>query len=299
MTPSKQKTTVEVVDPRWLLKALGYCLVAALLCGYATVCLLFYQGEWQLILHPARTVERTPASAGIAYSVVRFDAAETGQPRLTGWWIPAAAQVGFQPKSSAYTVLYLHDGSGSLADTVPVLARLHSAGLNVFALDYRGFGASDASVHPSETRMAEDVAAALAYITSTLHIPARDVIPYGAGLGASLAAGLAQGHLEIRAVVLDNPDPDPAATAFAAHPSRWVPVKLLFGDQFDIGKSISGLSTPKLLIAGGLNAGTKVDQIQSLFQRAASPSFKVTLPPQNDGAAYLAALNRFLDQYLR
>ena len=251
------------------------------------------------ILHPARTVERTPASAGIAYSDVRFGASETGQPGLTAWWIPAASQDGFQPKNSAYTVLYLHDGSGSLADTVPVLARLHGAGLNVFALDYRGFGASAASVHPSEARMTEDSGAALAYITSTLHTPARDVIPYGTGLGASLAAGLAQGHAEIRAVVLDNPDPDPAATAFAAHPSRWVPVKLLFGDQFDIGKPISGLSTPKLLIAGGLNAGTKLEQVQSLFPRAASPSFKVTLPPQNDEAAYLAALNRFLDQYLR
>src|ERR1039458_7757632 len=106
----------EIVDPVWLIKALALSLAAALICGYATVCLLYYQGEWQLILHPSRIVDRTPASTSLLYTNVPFDAAETGQPRLTAWWIPAQSPT--QP-GAAFTVLYLHDGSGSLADTVP------------------------------------------------------------------------------------------------------------------------------------------------------------------------------------
>jgi len=31
-----------------------------------------------------------------------------------------------------------------------MLANLHRAGFNVFAIDYRGFGASDNSVHPAQ-----------------------------------------------------------------------------------------------------------------------------------------------------
>ncbi len=291
----------EVVDPIWLVKALGICVIAALICAYATLCLLFYQGDWQLVLHPTRSVDRTPAQAGLDYTSIRFDASETGQPRLTGWWIPAASGSGFEPAHASSTILYLHDGSGSLSDTIPALARLHATGLNVFAFDYRGFGASDASSHPSAERMAQDTIAALDYLTSTRHIPASNVIPYGVGLGASLAAVLAQSHPELPAVILDNPNPDPASTALVEHPSRIVPVRMLFGDQFDIAQPIAALKAPKLLIAGGPNSPAQInnpEHLQALFQRAASPHFVVTLPPHSGDGDYGAALSRFLDQYL-
>jgi len=49
----------------------------------------------------------------------------------------------------------LHNGSGSLSDTLPQLQALHNLGINVFAFDYRGFGKS-LNVHPRKpalTRM--------------------------------------------------------------------------------------------------------------------------------------------------
>ena len=308
--PSKSKTQParvaphlrpppEVVDPIWLLKALGICFVAALICGYATLCLLFYQGDWQLILHPSHTIDRTPDAVGLAYSGINFDSTETGQPRLTGWWIPAAP-TGFQPRNAAFTILYLHDGSGSLSDTIPALALLHQTGLNVFAIDYRGFGASDSSAHPSAEHMTDDTFAALDYLTSTRHLPASSIVPYGAGLGASLAAHLAQSHPDLRAVILDNPNPDPASAAIAAHPSDPVPVRLLFGDQFNIATPLTTLATPKLLIAGGPSSAAQPDErkLESLFAHAASPHMTVTLPSANSDHAYLDSLSRFLDQYL-
>jgi pimeloyl-ACP methyl ester carboxylesterase len=300
----------EVVDPVWLLKAIALTLVAALICAWLTACWLVYQGEWQLVLHPTRTVDRTPASASLAFDEINFGASETGQPRLTGWWVPAQsppppnARPSLQPipKYAAYTVLYLHDGSGSLSNTVPMIATLHRAGLNVFAFDYRGFGASDASAHPSEARMNQDAAAALDFLTATRHIPTRDIVPYGVGLGAALAANLAHDHPDLPAVILDNPDHDPASTAASAHPSRVIPVRLLFGNGFDIATPLQSLSTPKLLIAGGPNSSNPVrnlGRMQSLFQRAASPSFAVTLPPAGYDTSYQTALDRFLDQYLQ
>lgn len=298
---SRPRNPPEVVDPRWLVKALALTLVGAVICVYATLCFLVYQGRWQLILQPSRTVDRTPASVGLTFESVRFGAAETGQPRLTGWWIPATSETGFEPKYAAFTILYLHDGSGSLSNTLPMLARLHQAGLNVFAIDYRGFGASDTSTHPSDTRMTEDASDALDYLTSTRHIPARHIIPYGADLGAALAANLAGSHPDLPAVILDNPNPDPAATAAASYSSHLIPVRLLFGDQFDIATPVATLTTPKLLIAGGPSASNSARgpaSLQNLFQHTASPHFAVTLPPVNKDGEYEAALNRFLDQYL-
>jgi pimeloyl-ACP methyl ester carboxylesterase len=275
-------------------------MVAALICAWLTACLLVYQGTWQLVLHPVRTVDRTPASVGLAYTGIRFDASETGQPRLTGWWIPATSpdqpQPAFQPAYAAFTVLYLHGGSGSLSDTIPELRRLHAAGLNIFAIDYRGFGASDISEHPSADHMGQDAEAALDYLTSTRHIAASTIIPCGAGPGASIAANLARTRADIPAVILDNPDPNPAATAIAAHPSRIIPVRLLFGNQFDISTSIAALTKPKFLVAGP--DPSHLAQIQTLFQHAGSPKFIVTLSSRNTEADYQAALKRFLDQYL-
>lgn len=299
--PDAQQASVEVIDPGWLLKALAICFVGALVCAYATLCLLFYQGSWQLVLHPKHEVGRTPAAAGIAYSSVRFDASETGQPRLSGWWIPASSGAGALPRFAALTVLYLHDGSGSLSDTVPMLTQLHEAGINVFAFDYRGFGASDSSTHPSASRMMEDSAAALDYLTGTRHISASTIIPYGAGLGASLAVGLAHAHPELPAVILDNPDPNPASTALAERPSRIVPVRLLFGSQFEVAAPLADLATPKLLLAGGPGhpAGhANLPSLQDLFRKAASPKLAVTLPAGAGAEQYQSAISRFLDEYV-
>ena len=303
------QTPTEVVDPRWLIQALGLTILVAIFCAWLALCFLVYQGEWQLVLHPSHAVDKTPASVGLAFEQLRFDAAETGQPRLTGWWIPAqapappSATLQFQPaaKYAAYTILYLHDGSGSLSNAVPALARLHAAGLNIFAIDYRGFGASDASAHPTEARMAEDTAATLEYLTTLRHIAPQTIIPYGTGLGASLAANLARAHPVLPAVILDNPVPDPTAIALAAQPSHVIPVRLLFHERFNIAKPLSTLTTPKLLIAGGANstnAPGDIRALQTLYIKAASPSLAVTLKPTNDATAYQTTLSRFLDEYL-
>ncbi len=86
----------------------------AAICAYATLCLLFYQGSWQLIFHSSREVTSAP---DISYQEIQFDYTETGKPQLTGWWIPA--ETGTRYPGS--TILYLHDGQGSLSDTIAQL----------------------------------------------------------------------------------------------------------------------------------------------------------------------------------
>jgi pimeloyl-ACP methyl ester carboxylesterase len=306
---------VEVVDPRWLLKALGLTILAAVVLAYLAVCLLVYAGSWQLILHPSPTVDRNPS---VPFQSIRFDSAATGTPRLTGWWIPAES-------GPAPTILFLHDGSGSLSSNVQTLDLLHQANVNLFAFDYRGFGKSGPP-HPSEARMTEDTAAALDYLIATRHIPAATIIPYGVGVGAALAAGLAQSHPELPALIIDNPDPGAAARPIADSRSRFVPVGLLLHDRFDIGPLRSVITRPKLLITGG-PADTAPERDKSnaaLFASLAGPKFTIDIPryvsdkdhrtlnqtcgpsPATPaqwyvdcpGPAYVASVRRFLDQYL-
>src|ERR1700761_8407682 len=130
--PTPRNTTPELVDPRWVLKALAVVLAVALLCAWGTLCLLWYQGQWQLVLHPSRTVTATPASIGLNFTELHFADDATGVPQLDGWLIPASA--------NAPTALFLHSADGSIADSLPRALTLHNAGLNVLLFDFRGYG---------------------------------------------------------------------------------------------------------------------------------------------------------------
>src|ERR1700730_187532 len=123
-----QPNPPDVVSPIWLIKAIALNIVAALFCGYLTFCLLFYQGQWQLVLHPARTSASPASIAGIPYELTRFGHDESATPQLTGWWIPAAPRSRY----AGITILFPPDGNGSLANSIPTIASLHNLGLNVF-----------------------------------------------------------------------------------------------------------------------------------------------------------------------
>src|ERR1700692_2267517 len=103
----------EVVDPLWLLKALAVLVALALGCGYLTLCVLFYQGQWQLVLHPSRSTSAPATIAGEPISVVHFGLDASATPQLTGWWLPTEPIAAY----AAYPVLYLPGGDGSLADS--------------------------------------------------------------------------------------------------------------------------------------------------------------------------------------
>jgi pimeloyl-ACP methyl ester carboxylesterase len=282
---------VEVVDPAWLLKALAITVLVAAIFGYLAVCLLVYQGGWQLLLHPSAKIDATPAAH---YETVHFDAAASGQPRLTGWWIPAES-----PTPGTPTILFLHDGSGSLSASASRLDVLHHASVNIFAIDYRGFGQSDPP-HPTEARMSEDAAAALAYLTETRHIPASTIVPYGEGLGAVLAAGLVNGHAELPAVIIDTPDPDAFSRATGDIKARLLPMSLLVQEHFNVAPVLATIGKPKLLLADAIpnTDADRVSKNQALFGSLSYPKMTVTFGQANSDTAYVQSIERFLDEYV-
>lgn len=274
-----------LVHPLWILKALAAVLVVALLCSYGTLLLLYWQGEWQLVLHPSRNLASTPAALHLPSSEVHFFDDASGQPRLDGWWIPAGS-----PTSA--TALMLHSGSGSMSDALPSALTLHNARLNVFVFDYRGFGRSSTGKHPTQESMQADADAALAFLTSTKHLPPRDIVLYGSGLGASLAVRLASAHHDIPALILDTPDGDFADRAGADPRSRLIPSHWLFTQTFPLAAPLHTLATPKLLISY-----TAASQPPVALSRAADPKMTVELTSPTD-PALLTAITRFLDLYL-
>jgi len=281
------------VSGRWLLGAVGLTLCGAVLCAWCGLCLLFWQGSWQLLYHPASVVTRTPASAGLAFDAVGFAATDAGTPRLAGWWIAAAPEARF----ARLTVLYLHEQDGNLGDTVDSLARLHVAGVNVLAFDYRGYGQSQ-FVRPSEAHWRQDTEWALEYLIGTRHVAPGNIVVDGAGLGANLALEEAAAHPELAGVIVERPLLDPMSAIFSDARARMVPAHLLVRDRYDADAASANVHVPVLWFA--LDERSKAGGVlrePEAYGKIAGRKMLVWLNPADKTDVQIAdSLTRWLDE---
>jgi hypothetical protein len=253
------------------------------------LCLLFWQGSWQLLYHPAVAIARTPSSAGLAFDPVAFAVTDTGVPRLKGWWIPAAEGA----RLARFTVIYLHGQDGNLGDTVDALVRLHGVGVNVLAFDYRGYGASQFA-RPSERNWRQDADWAVDYLTGTRQIAAGTIVLDGTGLGANLALEVAAEHPELAGVVVDLPTADPMGAIFKDARARLVPARLLVRDRYDADAAAAALRVPVLWFERANPAGTT--QEPQAYKKVATQKMIVWLDPAADKNKEAAdAMSRWLD----
>jgi pimeloyl-ACP methyl ester carboxylesterase len=273
-----------LASARWMLGAVGAIVLLAAVCVYITFCLLFWQGQWQLVFKPSRAIPSTPASTGLKFDEISFDSTETGILQLNGWWIPADPNARY----AADTVLLLHNGVGSLSDTLPQLQALHKLGINIFAFDYRGFGKS-VNIHPSEASTYEDADAAWRYLTDTRHLSSSTMVLDGVGLGAAIAVETARRHPQTPALILEDPVPPILDSLQFDSRTRLLPIRLLFHDRFDMRKTLATLATPKLLLystgSGGDHSYAAVAKQTATVTGYADPG-------------YLDSLRSFLSKYL-
>jgi len=254
--------------------------------------LLFWQGSWQLLYHPASAITSTPASAGLPFDPVAFATTETGEQRLKGWWIPAAPG----DRYARFTVLYLHGQDGNLSDSVDALTTLHQVGLNVFAFDYRGYGQSQFQ-RPSEARLLEDADWAIQYLTGTRHVTASAIVLDGRDLGANLALEVAAAHPDLAGVVLESPLDSPMDAIFNDRLTRLVPAHLLVQDRFDMNQAAAGLKIPSLWFESRKPPGVaNLHEKPAAFRKAGSTKTLVWLVSISDSPKENAdALAHWLD----
>jgi pimeloyl-ACP methyl ester carboxylesterase len=281
------------VSGRWLLGAVGVTIGAAIFCAWCGLCLLFWQGSWQLLYHPTAAVARTPASAGLVFDAVGFAATDAGTPRLAGWWIPAAPDAEF----ARLTVLYLHGQDGNLGDTVDALAQLHAAAVNVLAFDYRGYGQSQFE-RPSEAQLREDAEWAIAYLTGTRHVAPGDIVLDGTGLGANLALEEAAAHPELAGVIVESPLVDPTSAIFNDARARMVPARLLVRDRYDLNAAAANVHVPVLWFARDARSAAGVlPHEPEAYGKLADRKLLVWMnPAKNIDVQMIDALGRWLDE---
>jgi hypothetical protein len=302
----------EIVSGRWLVKALLATLFAAAAALYCTVCLLFYQGQWQFVFFPPKqnrapvNVSQLAASSSLPIADVKFNYTEQGIPRLDGWWIPAVSAVPPDKSSAAgsrenrngpvtnpLVILFCPDGRTTLPDNMAAFQAFHALGVNVFAFDYRGFGQSTPG-HPSEGKSYADGVAALKYLTDRRHIPPSHIVLYGAGVGAAVAAHVAQQSPEVAGLILENARPSFAKKVKREQHIHVLPLWLIFPERFQITRIVPQIRCPKLfLMPAGNSEATR------LFRQASAPKFLAAIgtesgPSMYSQPAWQQAVQRFL-----
>ena len=223
-----------------------------------------------VFFQPHRVQVLTPDQLGLAYQDVRFKTRDGLE--LRGWFLPA-------PGRALGTVVQLHGNAENISTHFTSLAWMPARGFNLFAFDYRGYGASEGT--PSLDGVQLDIDAALETLLARDDIDKNRIVIYGQSLGGALAAYYVQ-HTSrrhrIHALILESAFSDYVDVAkekFTDHwftwPFQWIP-DLSVDDRYSPLPGMASVSPiPLLVLHGDRDRTVPMHHGQRLYEAAREP----------------------------
>lgn len=162
----------DIAQPRPLWRRLLRTAVVTTAVAYAAILLVAMIFEEKLIYFPSR--DAVGPSPGEEVWLTAADGV-----RLHGWYLA-------RPGAKA-AILHLHGNAGNLEDRRGLVRELGALGVNVLAIDFRGYGKSLGQ--PSEKGLYADARAAYDWLA--LRVPPDRIVIHGESLGGGPACELA------------------------------------------------------------------------------------------------------------
>ncbi len=207
--------------------------------------------------------------------------------RIHGWHLE-------RPGARA-TLLHLHGNAGNLESRRSLVTSLAGLGVNVLAIDYRGYGKSEGDF-PTERSANEDARAAYDWLRAQR--PALPIVLHGESLGAGPACELAL-HTQPAALILQSAFTSIPAMAAVVYPL--LPIRPLIRTRFDNLRKLPKIAAPKLFIHSRGDEIVPFAMGEKLFAAAQPPKQKLwlTMSGHNDAlyvehAALIGTMRRFL-----
>lgn len=242
--------------PLAVLLALGF--------GYLAVALGFAVRQAPLFFRTRRELAATPAAVGLGHDDLSLTAADGVD--LHAWWLPGPSTPTPTLPGRPFTLLYLHGAGVNLGDRVDALRFWHDLGLDVLALEYRGYGRSGGRA--GENGLQRDVAAAWEWLTARRGVPAGRVVIAAESMGVSLALELATVRRPAGLVLEGG---FTRAADVAARRYWWLPVRTLIRLAFAAEDAIGSVRSPKLLVHSVDDTVVPIGLGRRLERRAAPP----------------------------
>ena len=223
-----------------------------------------------VFFQPHRVQVLTPDKLGLRYEEMRFKTRDGLE--LYGWFIPAKGP-------ALGTVVQLHGNAENISTHFTSLAWMPARGFNLFAFDYRGYGASEGS--PTLEGVQLDMDAAMQAVLSRSDIDKDRIVMYGQSLGGALAAywvAHTQHRDRVRALILESAFSDYVDIArekFTDHwftwPFQWIP-DLSVDDRFSPLPGMASISPiPLLVLHGDQDRTVPMHHGRRLYQAAREP----------------------------
>ncbi|HEY1250749.1 MAG TPA: alpha/beta fold hydrolase [Thermoanaerobaculia bacterium] len=247
----------------------GLLTLAVLLGIFILVLASFLLMEGRFLYFPTRTLAAEPSSFGLRADELSL-LTEDGV-RLHGWWIKGVG---------GRALLFFHGNAGNAADRLDRARILNERlGLDVFLVDYRGYGRSEGA--PSEDGLYRDARAV--YARALEHFHTTQVVLFGESLGSAVAIQLAT-EQPSAGVVLETPFLSVPAMARKHYP--FVPA-FLIRSRYDNEGKIASVAAPKLFLVAENDEIAPPEQGHRLFELAAAPKTLFVIPGSGHNDTYV------------
>ncbi len=263
-------------------------ILTYILIGIGVIYVYIKYMELRGIFYPTKIVELTPQAFDIVFEDIYIKTEDN--ILINSWFIPY--------NNAKYTLIFFHGNAGNIGHRLDKISLLREIGLNIFIIDYRGYGRSRGI--PSEKGFYSDAASAYEYLTNTRKIPPSQIILYGESLGSAVALNLAA-KSTVKAIILEGAfscGKEMAKKIFPFFPG------IFFADKFNSLKNIKGVKTAKLFLHSKDDEIVPFNLAKQLFDSALYPKFFIELKGSHNGAFldskndYLSALKSFINNAL-
>lgn len=207
------------------------------------------------VFYPTRQIDIFPDHLGLPFEEI-FLKTQDGVI-LNGWFIE-------NPQASS-SVIFFHGNAGNIGDRLDKILTFYELGLNVFIIDYRGYGKSQGK--PSEEGMYQDATATYDYLVTRKDINPQRIIVYGASLGGVAAIDLATKR-DLAALIIDSSFTSAADMCKRIYP--FVPT-VLMTTKMDSQDKIKKVKIPKFFIHSLDDEVVPFKLGQKLFELAPAP----------------------------
>ena len=211
--------------------------------------------ESRSIFFPTKEIELTPSLINLSFEDVYIDTED--KIKINGWFIPH--------NNAKYTILFCHGNGGNIGHRLDKIAILAEMGLNIFIIDYRGYGRSQG--RPNEPGVYLDAKAAYGYLINKRNIKPEQIILYAESLGCAVAVHLAS-RVKTAGLILEG-----SFTRGRDMAKRIYPIlpAFLFYNTFDSLTRIKLVDAPKLFIHSENDEIVPFDLAVKLYNAAKEP----------------------------
>jgi fermentation-respiration switch protein FrsA (DUF1100 family) len=259
--------------------------------GLVLLLLLYAMLRWfehSQVYFPDKQVSVSGASLARPWEDVYFKASDG--TRLNGWFFTANIN---SPRAHR-VILLLHGNAGNLGHRLDHCAALLATGVNVFAIDYRGYGRSEG--RPGEEGTYRDAQAGHQWL-SQKGFAATNIIALGESLGGGVASELAMretiGGLILQSSFTSLPD-------IGAEVFPWLPVRLIASIKYDTRAKLARIKVPVLVMHSRADTLIGFHHAEKNFASANEPKLLWELQGDHNStfeagrAEYIEGLEKFL-----